>query len=63
MFKGFLLDLDGTIYRNDQLIPGAEGAVRLLREKKRKVVFLPNNPILTRKDYASKLTRLGIPTR
>jgi NagD protein len=63
MFKGFIFDLDGTIYRSDQLIPGAEGVIQRLREDKRKVVFLSNKPIQTREDYASKLTRLGIPTR
>ncbi len=63
MFKGFIFDLDGTVYRSDQLIPGAEGVIRLLRESKRKVVFLSNKPIQTREDYASKLTRLGIPTQ
>ena len=63
MFRGFILDLDGTVYRGDQLIPGAESVVRLLRENKRKIVFLSNKPIQTRDEYASKLTRLGIPTR
>jgi len=63
MFRGFILDLDGTVYRGDQLIPGAESVVRLLREKKRKVVFLSNKPIQTRDEYASKLTRFGIPTQ
>jgi NagD protein len=63
MFKGFIFDLDGTIYRSDQLIPGADRVIRLLRENRRKVVFLSNKPIQTREDYASKLTRLGIPTR
>jgi NagD protein len=63
MFKGFIFDLDGTIYRSDQLIPGADGVIRLLRENKRKVVFLSNKPIQTREDYASKLTQLGIPTQ
>lgn len=63
MFKGFIFGLDGTVYRSDQLIPGADGAIRRLREKKRKVVFLSNKPIQTRDDYAAKLTRLGIPTQ
>ncbi|HVP78495.1 MAG TPA: HAD-IIA family hydrolase [Thermodesulfobacteriota bacterium] len=63
MFNGFLFDLDGTIYRGDRLISGADGVIRLLREKGRKVVFLSNKPIQTRDDYASKLTRLGIPTQ
>ena len=63
MFKGFIFDLDGTVYRGDQLIPGADGVIRLLRENKRKVVFLSNKPLETREDYVSKLTRLGIPTQ
>jgi len=63
MFKGFIFDLDGTIYRSDTLISGADGVIRLLRENKRKVVFLSNKPIQTREDYASKLTQLGIPTQ
>jgi len=63
MFKGFIFDLDGTVYRSDTLISGADGVIRLLRERERKVVFLSNKPIQTREDYASKLTRLGIPTQ
>ncbi len=63
MFRGFIFDLDGTVYRSEKLIPGAEGVVRLLREKGKKVIFLSNKPIQTREDYASKLTRLGIPTQ
>ncbi len=62
MFKGFIFDLDGTVYRNDRLIPGADVVIRLLRERERKIVFISNKPIQTREDYASKLTRLGIPT-
>jgi HAD superfamily hydrolase (TIGR01457 family) len=62
MFRGFIFDLDGTVYLSDQLIPGADRAIRLIRESGRKVVFLSNKPIQTREDYASKLTRLGIPT-
>jgi arabinose operon protein AraL len=63
MFKGFIFDLDGTVYRGDSLIPGADRVIRLLREKGKKVVFLSNKPLQTREDYASKLTRLGILTQ
>jgi len=62
MFKGFIFDLDGTVYVGDQLIPDADRVIQLIRERGRKVVFLSNKPIQTREDYASKLTRLGIPT-
>ena len=63
MFKGFIFDLDGTVYVGDQLIPDADRVIRLIRDSGRKVVFLSNKPIQTRDDYASKLTRLGIPTQ
>jgi len=62
MFKGFIFDLDGTVYLSDRLIPGADRVIRLLRESGKKVVFLSNKPIQTREDYAAKLTRLGVPT-
>lgn len=62
MFKGFIFDLDGTVYRSDVLIPGADRVIQLLRQNGKKVIFLSNKPIQTREDYASKLTRLGIPT-
>ena len=62
MFKGFIFDLDGTVYRSDKLIPNADRVIRLLRERGRKVVFISNKPLQTREDYAEKLTRFGIPT-
>jgi arabinose operon protein AraL len=62
MFKGFIFDLDGTIYRGEGLIPGADEVIQLLRESGRKVIFISNKPLQTREDYAAKLTRLGIPT-
>jgi NagD protein len=62
MFKGFIFDLDGTVYLGDRLIPGADRVIRLLRESGKKVVYLSNKPVQTREDYALKLTRLGVPT-
>jgi phosphoglycolate/pyridoxal phosphate phosphatase family enzyme len=60
--RGWLFDLDGTIYRGDALIPGADTVVATLRREGRRVAFLSNKPLFTRADYAEKLTRLGIPT-
>jgi HAD superfamily hydrolase (TIGR01450 family) len=57
-----VLDLDGTVYLGDRLIPGADRAVARLRAADRRVVFLSNKPIESREAYAAKLTRLGIPT-
>jgi HAD superfamily hydrolase (TIGR01457 family) len=62
MLKGFIFDLDGTVYLGEKLLPGADQVIRLLRETGRKVVFLSNKPLQTRENYAEKLTRLGVPT-
>lgn len=59
--RGFIFDLDGTLYISDQLIPGADKAVNSLRAAGKKVAFVSNKPIGTREEYAAKLNRLGIP--
>jgi HAD superfamily hydrolase (TIGR01450 family) len=61
--RGWLFDLDGTVYRGEALIPGADETIAALRRAGRRVAFLSNKPLQTRADYARKLTTLGIPTR
>lgn len=60
--EGYILDLDGTVYVGEKLVPGADRAIAELRTRRRKVLFLSNKPLYARRDYAGKLTRLGIPT-
>lgn len=60
--RGWLFDLDGTVYLGEILIPGAAETIAALRADGRRVAFLSNKPLSTRADYAGKLTRLGIPT-
>lgn len=59
--KGFIFDLDGTIYLGDQLIEGADETIRQLRARGDKIVFLSNKPIATRESYVEKLNKMGIP--
>jgi arabinose operon protein AraL len=59
--RGWLFDLDGTIYLGDALIPGADRVIATLREAGRRVAFLSNKPLQPREDYARKLGALGIP--
>ena len=61
-YRGFMFDLDGTVYLGERLLPGAQAAVAALRAAGRRLCFLSNKPIASRADYAVKLTRLGIPT-
>jgi HAD superfamily hydrolase (TIGR01450 family) len=58
--RGWLFDLDGTVYLGDRLLPGAAAAIAALRDDGRRVAFLTNKPLQTRDDYAGKLTRLGV---
>jgi HAD superfamily hydrolase (TIGR01450 family) len=60
--RGWLFDLDGTVYLGEALVPGAAETIAALRADGRRVAFLSNKPLSTRADYAEKLTRLGIPT-
>jgi len=62
LFPGTVLDLDGTVYLGDALLPGARRTIETLRAAGSRVVFLSNKPLQTRADYAAKLTRLGVPT-
>jgi phosphoglycolate/pyridoxal phosphate phosphatase family enzyme len=61
-FAGYILDMDGTVYLGDALLPGARRTIETLRGAGSRVVFLSNKPLQPRADYAAKLTRLGIPT-
>ncbi|MBM3144162.1 MAG: HAD-IIA family hydrolase [Chloroflexi bacterium] len=60
-FKGYIFDLDGTVYLGENAIPGAPETIANLRERGCGVVFLSNKPLQPREVYAEKLTRLGIP--
>ena len=59
--RGWLFDLDGTVYRGEVLVPGAAETLAAIRAAGRRVAFLSNKPLQTRADYAEKLTRLGVP--
>jgi 4-nitrophenyl phosphatase len=58
--KCFLLDMDGTIYLGDKLLPGAQDFLRNLDEKRVPYYFLTNNSSRSRSDYAKKLNQLGL---
>ncbi len=59
---GLILDLDGTIYLGESLLPGALETITLLRQQGKRIIFISNKPIEPRQAYAEKLTRLGILT-
>src|SRR2546423_9733336 len=57
---GFLIDMDGVLYRGPELIPGADRFVRELRDRDIPFRFLTNNSQRTRRDVVARLVRMGL---
>jgi NagD protein len=62
LYRGYVFDLDGTVYLGEALLPTAAETIAHLRAIGCRTVFLSNNPTHPPEDYAAKLTRLGLPT-
>ncbi len=60
MKHGYLIDMDGVIYRGHELIPGADRFVRQLLARDIPFRFLTNNSQRTRRDMAAKLAHMGV---
>lgn len=60
MKHGFLIDMDGVLYRGSQLIPGADTFIDHLRQRDIPFRFLTNNSQRTRRDIVANLSRMGI---
>jgi NagD protein len=60
MKHGYLIDMDGVVYRGAELIEGADYFVRQLRQRGIPFLFLTNNSQRTRRDVAARLARMGI---
>ena len=60
MKTGYLIDMDGVIYRENQLIPGAPEFVQALSATGTPFLFLTNNSAPTPEDLAVRLNHLGI---
>src|SRR5258706_1717650 len=58
---GYLIDMDGVIYRESLLIPGAAEFVQALSATGTPFLFLTNNSAPTPEDLAVRLRHLGIP--
>jgi 5'-nucleotidase len=60
MKHGYLIDMDGVLYRGSQLIAGADQFIEQLRTRDIPFRLLTNNSQRTRRDIAAKVARLGI---
>lgn len=59
-YDGFIFDLDGTIYLDDKLIPGAALIIDKIRKMGKRLVFLSNKTTGSVNDYYNFLLRSGI---
>ena len=58
--QGFLIDLDGVFYIEDQTIPGGAETVNWLRDQGLPIRFLTNTTMYSRDSLVAKLSRFGI---
>lgn len=57
---GYLIDMDGVIYRGSELVEGADRFLRELRAAEVPFLLFTNNSQRTARDIATKLRRMGI---
>ena len=62
MKRGYLIDMDGVLYRGATAIPGAAAFIAHLHEEKIPYLFLTNNSTYTPLDVVFKLQKMGIET-
>jgi NagD protein len=60
MKHGYLIDMDGVLYRGHELIAGADDFINELRVREIPFRLLTNNSQRARRDVVTKLARLGI---
>src|SRR5688572_13887814 len=58
--KSYVLDMDGVLYRGNQLIPGAREFIERLQAGGHPFLFLTNNSQRTPLDFQRKLERMGV---
>ena len=61
-YKGYLIDLDGTMYRGSEQIAEAAGFINELRQRNIPYLFVTNNSSRTPAQVAEKLRNFGIET-
>ena len=58
--KGFLCDMDGVIYKGNNLLPGVKEFVDWLYREKKEFLFLTNSSSKTPRELQQKLARMGL---
>lgn len=58
-YKGYLIDLDGTMYNGEAIIDGAKDFINELNHNQIPYLFLTNNATKSQEEAASKLLKMG----
>ena len=58
--QGFIIDLDGTVYRGKQAIEGASAAIAAIKASGRRLVFLSNRGNISRRECLRRLRDMGV---
>ena len=58
--KGFICDMDGVIYRGNQLLPGVKEFVEWMEREGKRYLFLTNSSERSPKELQQKLGRMGL---
>lgn len=61
-YKGYLIDLDGTMYKGSEIIEGAIEFINFLNENNKDYLFVTNNSSKTPAEVAEKLNNMGFNT-
>lgn len=59
-YRGYLIDLDGTVYRGNEAIEEAKQFVEQLRKRNLPYLFVTNNSSRTPQQFAEKLRGMGV---
>jgi len=57
----FVLDMDGTLYLGESVLPGAIEFIHTLEQTGKKYIYLTNNSSRAGEDYIPRLLNLGFP--
>ena len=60
-FDAVFVDLDGTVWRGHEPIPGARRGLEVLRESRIPVVFITNNTTVRRQEFRERMAEAGLP--
>src|SRR5699024_1078463 len=62
-YRGYLIDLDGTLYKGDRVVPSGLGFVESLEERGLSYLYFTNNSLRRPEQVAEKLRGFGYPAK